>query len=107
MTDFDDILKKGKKSVPGIGTVDVDAEWKNTIGYILYSLQYLNDLYGGDHKQHQVQSIEKVRCYKCSEATYLLRLYDLATKSTIMTFHSSDWEAINSSTYICKKCKTP
>jgi hypothetical protein len=105
MTDFDDILKKAKKSVGGTPS-DPDTAWKEAIGGVIYSLNYLNDLYL-DPEQHFIQSIERVRCHKCNRVTYLLNVYDLANKTSSLKFHSSNWTPLSSNTYECDKCHKP
>ena len=105
MTDFDDILKKAKKSVGGTPS-DPDTIWKEAIGGVLYALHALNDLYQ-DPKQHFIQSIERARCHKCSRVTYLLSVFDLVTNTSSLKFHSSSWKAITQTTYECDQCQGP
>lgn len=105
MTDFDDILKKGKKSV-SVGVSDPDTVWKEAIGAVIYTLNCLNDLYG-DPKKHFVREIERVKCVKCNRATFLITVYDLVSKMSSMSFHASNWTPVTSSTYECDQCHKP
>jgi len=104
MTDFDDILKKGRKSAAPTG--NPKQSWKDAIGVVLYSLHNLNLMYGDEYKNH-IHSLEKEKCSRCGRVTYLLTVDNIDGSSIVaLKFHAGHWKSVNSG-YVCDKCWAP
>lgn len=103
MTDFDDILKKGKDAVAPTSNPKLD--WKDAIGIVLHSLHNLNIMYGDEYKSH-IHGLEKAKCTRCGKITYLLTVDDLNGGTVALKFHAGHWKATTSG-YVCDKCWAP
>lgn len=103
MTDFDDILKKGKGAAAPAATPKQG--WKDAIGVVLYALHNLNILYGDEYASH-IHSLEKAKCSRCGRVTYLLTVDDLNGGTHALKFHAGHWKSVNSG-YVCDKCWAP
>ena len=97
---FDKILKKGKSAANNKNPVD---DWKKYIGFILWHLQALNDMYIKKDMHHV--AFKSIKCEKCGQATYLALVRDAHDPSQALKFHLADWKAIDDDTYECPNCK--
>lgn len=98
---FNDILKKGKKAVC---ENNPRTEWLEHIGAALNELDNINSMY--NNGKHNIREIEKAKCNNCDAITYVIVLYDIDDKATIMKYHSGEWESTSDGIYTCPKCKT-
>ncbi len=100
MSNFDDILKKGKQAG---NVIDPKQSWKNCISNIMYELHRLNSMYGDNHAHHSM--VEQKKCEGCGLCTYILAVRELDDHKKVLKYHKGDWKPSGEGKYFCDRCK--
>lgn len=100
MSNFDDILKKGKQAG---STADPKEAWKGCITNIMYELHRLNYMYGDNFNHHAM--IEQKKCDTCGECTYILAVREINDHKKVLKYHKGDWKPHGEGKYLCNRCK--
>lgn len=100
MSNFDDILKKGKKAG---SKADPKASWKECISIIMHELHRLNSMYGDNFSHHAM--IEQKKCDMCGMCTYILAVRELDDTKKVLKYYKGDWKPFDKGKYLCTKCK--
>ena len=101
MSNFDDILKKGKDKATGESIKQKD--WRKLINSVMDDIHALNSLYDND-KYHHV-NLEPIDCKKCRNVSFVLAIRDMKNSKKLNRFHKSKWQAVKKGVYNCDKCK--
>lgn len=101
MSNFDDLLKKGKQSASGVKTEE--EKWKELVATVMYAVHQLNDMYPNGKKHHM--KLEAANCQGCQEAMFVLAVRPLDKANKPMRFHKSKWKYLQDHKYVCDKCR--
>lgn len=103
MSNFDEILKKGKSKAKVSNTKTKKDVWKEHISVLITIMTRLNGMYGADDKHHFL--VEQTKCQKCNKATYLVAIKNIEDPKQIIKYHNSAWKAVGKDVYHCDSCK--
>jgi len=102
MSNFDEILKKGKDAVAAMPSLNQREKWKHGMGLVIAWLQYMNEMYGNDKTHHMTVDLEN--CEICGKAAFIIAAGDIDDQSINLNFSSGDWEVVEGVLH-CPKCK--
>ena len=101
MSNFNDILKKGKQAG---NTADPKKAWMDCITNIMFDLHRLNNMYGDNFAHHTM--IEQKKCDTCGVCTFIIAVRELDNSKKVLKFHKSDWKPSGKEgAYLCERCK--
>lgn len=104
MSNFDEILKRGKSKVRTSNSPKSKKDiWKEHISLLITIMTRLNGMYGVDDKHHFL--VEQTKCQKCSKATYLVAIRNIEDTKQVIKYHNSSWKLIGKDAYRCESCK--
>lgn len=100
MSNFDDILKKGKQAG---SVIDPKRSWKECVTAIMYELHRLNNMYGDSFAHHSM--VEQKKCEVCGVCTFILAVRELDDHKKVLKYHKADWKPSGEGKYLCEICK--
>ena len=100
MSNFNDILKRGKRVVNN--NLSKDERLKKYLATVLFFLQSTNELYD-DKYDHNIL-VSCVNCYKCNKASFIVTVSDLDGGSEIISYTQGLWKEKGQGDFYCPDC---
>lgn len=101
MSNFDDILRKGKGKVGGLGQTEED-RLKKYISDLMDLTHQISSLYAHDKVHHL--HVEGIKCSRCEIASFKINVRDLKDQNRTLRFFKKGWKSISKGKYRCPKC---
>lgn len=98
---FDDILKKGKGKVGGLGKSNEDL-LKKYISNLMNAAHKINSLYAHNKVHHM--NLDGIKCNKCEEISFKLSVRDISDPNRTLRFFKKGWKNVSKGKYRCPKC---
>ena len=106
MSNFDDILKKGKGKATGPTGNKVE-RWKALVNTIVNSLNELHSVY--DEPTRTCIQVDPIKCSQCNRRSFTLTAIDLEDHKKTWRYKLPTWKTIRSGSkkedFLCGNCK--